>query len=172
MVRYWGHEHDYRSNLTCIRRGGVIPRQFPCNRKEVESLRDGPFSDFRASSGTSREEGASVKSSQMSKRDNKSLSDDEIEVLEGQGAQAKQIPEGTEPPVAGQDAGGAEDDLCETHAATEEDELADAEDNDSGCVLVGEDDRSEPSQWESDVLCVADPFIRAKVKAFYFPARR
>lgn len=158
--QYWGHEHDYRNNLTCIRRGGIIPRQFPCNRKEVESLRDGPFSGFLASSGTSGEEGAPGKSSQMSKSDNKSSSDAKIEVVEGQEAQVKQIPEGTGP-IAGQDAEGAED-LFEIHAATEEDELADAEDDDSGYMLVGEDDSSEPSQWESDVLCVADPFIRAK----------
>jgi hypothetical protein len=164
MIRYWGHEHDYRNNLTCIRRGGIIPRQFPCNRKEVESLRDGPFSGFLASSGTSGEEGAPGKSSQMSKSDNKSSSDAKIEVVEGQEAQVKQIPEGTGP-IAGQDAEGAED-LFEIHAATEEDELADAEDDDSGYMLVGEDDSSEPSQWESDVLCVADPFIRAKVEAF------
>jgi hypothetical protein len=172
MIRYWGHEHDYRNNLTCIRRGGVVPRQFPCNRKEVESLRDGPFSGFRASFGTSREEGARGKSSQMSKRDNNSLSDDEIEALGRQGAQVKQISEGTGPPVAGQDAEGAEDDLCEAHTATEEDELADTEDDFFGYALIEEDDRNEPSRWESDVLCVVDPFIREKVKAFYSSERR
>lgn len=172
MIRYWGHEHDYRNNLTCIRRGGVIPRQFPCNRKEVESLRDGPFSGFRPSFGTSREEGASKKSSQMAKRNNKSMSDDEIEILEGQGAQVNQIPEGTGPPDAGQDAEGVEDDFCETRTADGEDEFAVAEDDDSGYALVGEDDRSQPSQWESGVLCVADPFIRAKVNAFQLSERR
>ena len=172
MIRYWGHEHDYRNNLTCIRRGGVIPRQFPCNRKEVESLRDGPFSGFRAAFGSSREEGASGKSSQIGKRENKSMSDDEIVILEGQEAQIKQIPKGTGPPDADHDAEGAEVDFCETRTVDEEAEFAVDEDDDSGYALVGEDDRSESSQWESGILCVADPFIRAKVNAFQFLERR
>jgi len=172
IFRYWGHEHDYRNNLTCVRRGGVVPRQFPCNRKEVESLRDGPFSGFRASSEAFLEKGASGKSSRKDKRVNKSLSEDEIEVLEWQEAQAKQAsvaagPREEGPPVADQDAEGAEDELNETHSVAEGDELAEAEDDDSVYVLGEEDDGSEPSQWESDILCVVDPFIRAKVKASY-----
>jgi hypothetical protein len=104
----------------------------------------------------------------MSKRDNKSLSEAEIEVLEGQEAQVKQTSEGAGPPVVDQDAEGPEDDLSETDSVAEGDELAEAEDDNSGYVLGEEDDRSEPSQWKSDILCVTDPFIRAKVKAFYF----
>ncbi|KAH9026816.1 hypothetical protein EDB85DRAFT_1978024 [Lactarius pseudohatsudake] len=151
--QYWGHEHDYRNNLMCIRRGGVLPRQIPCSRKEAESLRDGPFSGFPASG----------KPPKKDKRDNKSLSEAEIE------AQAKQAsvaagPHEKEPHtvVVGQDAEGAEDELNETHSVVEVDELAEAEDDDSGYVLGGEDDRNEPSQWESHILCVVDPFIRAK----------
>lgn len=151
--QYWGHEHDYRNNLLCIRRGGVLPRQVPCSRKEVESLRDGPFSGFPASG----------KPPKKDKRDNKSLSEVEIE------AQAKQASVATGPHekephtvVVGQDAEGAEDELNETHSVVEGDELAEAEDDDSGYVLGGEDDRNEPSQWESHILCVVDPFIRAK----------
>ncbi|KAH9173843.1 hypothetical protein EDB89DRAFT_2228510 [Lactarius sanguifluus] len=151
--QYWGHEHDYRNNLMCIRRGGVLPRQIPCSRKEAESLRDGPFSGFPASGKPPRKD----------KRDNKSLSEAEIE------AQAKQAsvaagPHEIEPHavVVGQDADGAEDELNETHSVVEGDELAEAEDDDSGYVLGGEDDRNEPSQWESHILCVVDPFIRAK----------
>jgi hypothetical protein len=160
IIRYWGHEHDYRNNLTCIRRGGVVPRQFPCNRKELESLRDGPFSGFLASSEAFLEKGG--------KRDNKS-SEAEIEVLEGQEAQEASVALDTlekEPPVAGQDAEGAEDELNETPSVAEGDELAESEHDDSGYVLGEEDDRNEPSQWESHILCVADPFVRAKVKAF------
>ncbi|KAI9457638.1 hypothetical protein BJY52DRAFT_1272005 [Lactarius psammicola] len=165
--QYWGHEHDYRNNLMCIRRGGVVPRQFPCNRKEVESLRDGPFSDFRVSSEASLKKGASGKSLRKDKRDNKDLSETEIEVPEWQGAQEKQAfvvvgPHEKGPPVTGQDAEGAEGELSETHSVAEGDELAEAEDDDSEYVLGEEDDRSEPSQWESNILCVVDPFIRAK----------
>lgn len=150
--QYWGHEHDYRNNLTCIRRGGVVPRRFPCNRKETEGLRDGPFSGFRASSEAFLEKGASGEPLGKGERDNTSLSEAEIEVLEWQEAQAKQASVAAE---------GAEDELNETHSVAEGDELAEAED-DSGYMLGGEDDRSEPSQWQSGILCVADPFIRAK----------
>ena len=102
----------------------------------------------------------------MSERDNKTLSEAEIEVLEGQEAQVKQSSEGARPPVAGQDAESAEDELSEIGSVAEGDEPAEAEDDDSGYALVGDDNRSEPSQWESDILCVADPFIRSKVKGY------
>ena len=152
--------------MTCIRRGGVVPRQFPCNRKELESLRDGPFSGFRTSSEAFLEKG--------SKGDNKPSSEAGIEVLEGQEAQVKQdsVTLGTRekgPPVTGQGAEGPKD---ETHSVAEGDELEEVEDDDSGYVLGGEDDRNEPTQWESHILCVADPFIRAKVKAFLSLFRR
>ena len=104
----------------------------------------------------------------MSERDNKSLSEAEIDVLEGQEAQVKQSSEGAGPPVAGQDAEGAEDELSEIGSVAEGDEPAEVEDDDSGYALVGDDGRSEPSQWESDILCVADPFIRSKVNSILF----
>ncbi|KAH9003297.1 hypothetical protein EDB86DRAFT_2343967 [Lactarius hatsudake] len=137
----------------CIRRGGVLPRQIPCSRKEAESLRDGPFSGFPASG----------KPPKKDKRDNKSLSEAEIEVQAKQASVAAG-PHEKEPytVVVGPDAEGAEDELNETHSVIEGDELAEAEDDDSGYVLGGEDDRNEPSQWESHILCVVDPFIRAK----------
>jgi hypothetical protein len=91
----------------------------------------------------------------MTKRDDKSLS----EAPEGQEAQVEQDSEGAGLPVAGLDAEGPEDELSETDSVAENDE--------SGYVLGREDDRNEPSQWKSDILCVADPFIGAKVKSFY-----
>ena len=91
----------------------------------------------------------------MSKRDDKSLS----EAPEGQEARVKQGSEGAGLPVAGMNAEGPEDGLSETDSVAEDDE--------SGYVLGGEDDRSEPSQWKSDILCVADPFIGEKVTSFY-----
>ena len=159
IVRYWGHEHDYRNNLTCIHRGGVFPRQFPCNRKELESLRDGPFSGFRASS-----------EAVLEKAGDKSSSEVEVEVLEGQETQAKQasVAPGTREkshPVAGQDAEDAEDEL---NSMAEEGEFAEAEDDDSGYVLGGEDGTDEPSEWKFHILCVTDPFVRGKVNTFYF----
>jgi len=98
----------------------------------------------------------------MSKRDNKPLSEAEIEALDGQEAQVKETSEGAGPPVVGQDAEGAEVDLYETRSVVEEDEPAEADDDGSEDLLIGEEDGSEPSQWESDILCVADPFVRAK----------
>ena len=89
----------------------------------------------------------------MSKRDDKSLS----EAPEGQEARVKQGSEGAGIPVKGMDAEGPEDELSETDSVGE-----------SGYMLGGEDDRSEPSQWKSDILCVADPFIGAKVRSFTY----
>lgn len=104
----------------------------------------------------------------MSEGDNKTLSEAGIEALEGQEAQVKRSSKGAGPPVASQDAESAEDELSDIGSVAEGDEPAEAEDDDSGYALVGDDDKSEPSQWESDILCVADPFIRSKVKGFLF----
>ncbi len=126
----------------------MVPRQFPCDRKEAENLRDGPFSGFRASSRTFLEK----------ESDGKTL---EKEASLGANSREK----GTL--VVAQDEEDTEDESNESHSVVEEDEPAETED-DSGYVLGEEDDRSEPSQWQSDMLCVADPFIRAKVRPFPF----
>ncbi|KAI0300086.1 hypothetical protein B0F90DRAFT_450759 [Multifurca ochricompacta] len=145
-----------------VRLGGVVPRQVPCNRKEVENLRDGPFSGFRPSSGTFLEKGVPRKSPFEGKRGKKkkALSEADPEILKGQKAKLTSV-DADGLPVAGHVIDdGVEDVLNEIQSEVEEDELAEGEDG-SGFVL-GTDDKAQPSRWQSEVLCVADPFIRAK----------
>lgn len=166
ITRYWGHEHDYCNNLISVRWGGVVPREVPCNRKESETLRDGPFSDFRQSSSAHLEKGAAGKSSSKRKQEKKkeSPSDAGIEVLEE--GQTDQVSEATGTRIDGQpitgegrdEDGGVDDKFNDTDSETEQD-LAEDED---GFEEV--DDKAQPSRWQSDILCVADPFIPAKVE--------
>ena len=167
-TRYWGHEHDYCNNLISVRWGGVVPREVPCNRKESETLRDGPFSDFRQSSSPHPEKGAAGKSSSKSKQGEKkgALSDAGIEGLEGQEGQADHASDATGARIGGQpttdegrdEGGGADDKFNDTDSETEQD-LAEDEDE-----FEEADDKAQPSRWQSDILCVADPFIRGKVE--------
>jgi len=162
-TRYWGHEHDYRNNLISVRWGGVVPREVPCNRKESETLRDGPFSDFRH-----LEKGAAGKTSSRSRRREKrgARSNAGIGVLEHQEGQVDHASEATGTRIDGQpitdegrDEGGeADDKFNDTDSETEQDLSGDEDE-------FGEaDDKAQPSRWQSDILCVADPFIRAKVE--------
>jgi len=164
--QYWGHEHDYRNNLISVRWGGVVPREVPCNRKESETLRDGPFSDFRQSSSDHLEKDAARKTSSKSRRREKkgALPNVGVEVLEGQEGQADHASEATGARIDGQpitdegrDEGGGADDMSnDTDSETEQDLSGDEDE-------FGEaDDDAQPSRWQSDILCVADPFIRAK----------
>jgi len=162
---YWGHEHDYCNNLISVRWGGVVPREVPCNRKESETLRDGPFSGFRQSSSSSAhlEQGAGGKSSSKSKQggDKEALSDAGVEVLEGQEGQASQSAgtriDGQPITDKGRDeSGGVDDKFNDSGSETEEDLGEDADE------FEETDDKAQPSRWQSDILCVADPFIRAK----------
>lgn len=151
-----------------MRWGGVVPREVPCNRKESETLRDGPFSGFRQSSSAHLEKGVAGKSSSKSKQGKKKevLSDVGIEVLEGQEGQADQASEATGTPIDGQsiadegrdEAGGVDDKFNDTDSETEQD-LSGDEDG-----FEEADDKAQPPRWQSDILCVADPFIRAKVE--------
>ena len=166
-TRYWGHEHDYCNNLISVRWGGVVPREVPCNRKESETLRDGPFSDFRQSSSAHLEKGAAGKSSSKRKQEEKKEAppDAGIEVLEGREGRADQVSEATGTRIDGQpitgeerdEGGGVDDKFNDTDSETEQD-LADED------VFEELDDRAQPSRWQSDILCVADPFIPAKVE--------
>jgi hypothetical protein len=171
ITRYWGHEHDYCNNLISVRWGGIVPREVPCNKKESETLRDGPFSDFRQSSSAHLEKDAAGKSSSKRKQEEKKgdPSDAGIEVLEGlegQEGQADQVSEATGTGIDGQpitgkgrdEDRGVDDKFNDTDSETEQD-LAEDED---GFEEV--DDKAQPSRWQSDILCVADPFIPAKVE--------
>ena len=174
ITRYWGHEHDYRNNLISVRWGGVVPRRLPCDRKESESLRDGPFSGFRPSSnatpGNSAAENSPIKGEQI-KED--ALSEADANGSEGQtsgeNSGDKQTPEtmGNSPdgpPLTGADR--------DEEANREEFDIW-SEPEEDPAPLVEEDefdvapqvgDEAQPFRWQSDVLCVADPFIETKVK--------
>jgi len=167
-TRYWGHEHDYCNNLISVRWGGVVPRRLPCDRKESESLRDGPFSGFRSSSNTTTGNSAAEKSPMKGERIKEgALSEGDADVLKGQNSGDKQAPETVgnspdEPPSMGEngdeDGGGEEFD---TWTETEQD-LTTVADEDEFDVAPEAGEEAQPSRWQSDVLCVADPFIETK----------
>jgi hypothetical protein len=164
-TRYWGHEHDYRNNLISVRWGGVVPREIPCNRRESETLRDGPFSNFRQ---TSSEKGTAGKPSLKDKQGKeKALSEAGDEEVEGKKGQADQASEATGTRIDGQSTRDDEDDRdegvdVEANDLDSETEQDAAEDEDE--LAQEEDDEAQPSRWQSDVLCVVDPFIRGKVE--------
>ncbi len=151
-----------------MRWGGVVPRELPCDRKELEGLRDGPFSGFRSSSNTTAEKGAAEKSplkGEQSKED--AQSEANANVLEGQNSGEKPAPEiegksTDEPPLTDpnrDEDGEAEDEFDDTGSEAEQDLAAVADD-----AAPEAGNEAQPSRWQSDVLCVADPFIEAKVK--------
>lgn len=165
-TRYWGHEHDYRNNLISVRWGGVVPRKIPCNTKESKSLRDGPFSGFQSSSA---EKGAAGKSSLTGEEN--ALSETDAKVLEGHDSGEKQAVE-TEgddtdgPPSTGasrDEDGEAEDEFNDTGSESEHD-LEALADEDEFNIPPEAGDGAQPYQWQSDVLCVADPFVQTKVE--------
>jgi len=149
-----------------MRLGGVVPREVPCDRKESEALRDGPFSGFRQPSS---EKGAAGKSPPMSTQDKKqALLEAGVKVLEGQTGHANQASKAAGTRIDGQpimgeerdEDGRAEDKFNEAGSEIEHDP---AEDEDVFGLAQEADDNAQPSRWESDILCVADPFIRTKV---------
>jgi len=160
-TRYWGHEHDYRNNLISVRWGGVVPRRLPCDRKESESLRDGPFSGFRSSSNTTARNGTAGNSAlkgEQSKED--ALSESDAKVLEGQNSGDKQGNGADGPPLTEDGDGGGEGESGDTGAEAKQDLVAVADhDEDEIDVDRGE---GEPFRWQSNVLCVADPFVETK----------
>lgn len=133
-TRYWGYEHDYRNNLISVRWGGVVPRRLPCDRKESESLRDGPFSGFRPSSNATA--------------GNEQAPETVVNNPDGP------------PSTVDEDEGGEE---FETWTEAEQD-LATVADEDEFDVAPEACEGAQPFRWQSDVLCVADPFIETKVK--------
>lgn len=169
-TRYWGHEHDYCNNLIGVRWGGVVPRRLPCDRKESESLRDCPFSGFRSSSNATNGNSPAAKSPMKEQRVKEgALSEADDEVLEGQNSEDKQPPETVGnspdgPPLTGanrdEDGEGKEFD---TWSEAEQD-LATVADEDEFDVAPEAGEGAQPFRWQSDVLCVADPFIETKVK--------
>jgi len=162
--QYWGHEHDYRNNLISVRLGGVVPRRLPCDRKESEGLRDGPFSGFRSSSNTTAGNSAAEKSPMKGERIKEgALPEVDAKVLESQNSGDEQAtetvvnsPEG--PPLTDEDGGGEEFD---TWSEAEKD-LSTVADEFDVAPEAGEDPEAQPFRWQSDVLCVADPFIETK----------
>ena len=169
-TRYWGHEHDYRNNLISVRWGGVVRRRLPCDRKESEGLRDGPFSGFRSSSkvtaGNSAAERPPMKGERI-KED--ALSEADAKVLEGQNSsEDKQAPETVGnspdgPPLT--DENGDEDGEEEFDRWSEaEQDVTTVADEDEFDVAPEAGEEAQPFRWESDMLCVADPFIETKVK--------
>ena len=169
-TRYWGHEHDYCNHLISVRWGGVVPRRLPCDRKESESLRDGPFSGFRPSSNTTAGNSVAEKSPMKGERIKEgALSEADPKVLEDQTSGDEQAPQTVgnspdEPPSTGEngdeDGGGEEFD---TWSETEHD-LTTVADEDEFDVAPEAGEGTQPFRWQSDVLCVADPFIETKVK--------
>jgi hypothetical protein len=152
--------------LISVRWGGVVPREVPCNRKEAETLRDGPFSDFRQSPN---EKGAAGKSPLKDKQGKENISSEAgVEGLEGQKGQANQVSGATDTRIDGQPVTGgggdedeeAEDKVNDSGSETEQDP---AEDEDEFGLGQEADDETQPSRWQSDILCVVDPFVRAKV---------
>ena len=149
--------------MISVRWGGVVLREVPCNKKESETLRDGPFYDFRQSPNEKRAVG---KSPLKNKQDIPSEAG--VEVLEGQKGQANQVSEATDTRIDGQPVTGGggdgdeevEDKVNDSGSETEQD-LADDEDE----FGLGQeaDDEVQPSRWQSDILCVVDPFVPAKV---------
>jgi hypothetical protein len=169
-TRYWGHEHDYCNNLISVRWGGVVPRRLPCDRKESESLRDGPFSGFRSSSNATAGKNAAEKSPMKGERINEgALSEADAKALEGQNSGDKQAPEtvGNSPDgplLTGEN--GDEDgsgEQFDTWSEAEQD-LATVADEDEFDVAPEAGEEAQPFRWQTDVLCVADPFIETKVK--------
>lgn len=147
--------------MISVRWGGVVPREVPCNRKESETLRDGPFSNFRQ---FPNEKGAAGKSPLKNKQvKDKIPSEAGVEVLEWQKGQANQDSEATRvdgQPVTGNRGEEAGDETNDSGSETEKDP---AEDEDEFGLAQEADDEAQPSRWQSDILCVVDPFVRAKV---------
>ena len=170
-TRYWGYEHDYRNNLISVRWGGVVPRRLPCDRKESESLRDGPFSGFpspsNASAGNSAAEKSPVKGERIKEG---ALSEVDAKVSEGQNSGDEQVPE-TEgnssdgPPLTGvnRDEDGGEEEF-DRWSEAEQDLATVADEEDEFDVAPEAGGEGQPFRWQSDVLCVADPFIERKVR--------
>jgi hypothetical protein len=152
--------------MISVRLGGVVLREVPCNKKEVESLRDGPFSDFRPSSNAFLEKDTSGKSP-LKGEEKVALSETDAEVLESQKAQAKQASVATGPRVDGPPVTGkgeedeVEDDFSDTHPKAD-DNPGEAEEELEPTLEA--DDTAQPPRWDSEILCVTDPFIREKVK--------
>jgi hypothetical protein len=150
--------------MISVRLGGIVPRETPCNTKEVESLRDGPFSSFRPSSNASLEGGASERSLLKAKEKN-ALSETDVEDLEPQEAQTKQGsvvpgPRVEKPPVTDKDEDEVDDEFNDKPPEADRNSREAEEEFESA---VEADDTAQPSLWESQILCVADPFIPAKV---------
>lgn len=124
-------------------------------------MRDGPFSNFRSSSNTHPRRDAVGESPLNSKSGKKTLSDADIEALN---APEKQDPNAAVDGPLVTDTGRDEDreaadELNDMDSEAEHD-LAEDEDE-LGSAL--EDDKAQQSRWQSDILCVVDPFIRTKV---------
>lgn len=166
-TRYWGHEHDYRNNLISVRWGGVVPRRFPCDRKESENLRDGPFSGFRSSSNATAGNSAAEKSPTKGERIKEGALPEADAKGQNSGDGDNQAPEAEGnspdgPPLTG--ANRDEDGAGEFDTWSEpEQDLTTAADEDEFDVAP-EAGEEQPFRWQSDVLCVADPFIETKVK--------
>lgn len=165
--QYWGHEHDYCNDLISVRWGGVVPRRLPCNRQESERLRDGPFSGFRSSSNATSGNSAAEKSptkGQQIKED--TLSEADANVLEGQNSGDKQAPETVArgnspdgPPLTDENGEKAEgEEESDTWSETEQNLASDEEFD----VAPEAGEEAQPFRWQSDMLCVADPFIETK----------
>jgi hypothetical protein len=91
--------------------------------------------------------------------------------VEGQKNQANQASEATDTRIDGQPIRGDgvdEDERAEdgpNDSCSEAEQLEDPVDDEDEFGLAQElEDEAQPSRWQSDILCVIDPFIRAKVE--------
>jgi len=157
-----GHEHDYRKTLLSIRWGGVVPREAPCNLEQSGSLRDGPFSGFKPP----RLEKSGVEKARSKGKQGKkeALLVADVEALEGGEAKERQVSgaagnriDGTPVMGAVRDEDKDEDDEFNATGSEAEGDLSENED-----ILRFTDDNAQPPRWQSEMLCVPDPFVRAK----------
>jgi len=93
----------------------------------------------------------------------------DVEVLEGQEAKESEVSEAAGNRIDGTPVAGAvkdEDrDADEEFNATGPEAKGDlSEDEDDLGFTPKVDDNAQPPRWQSEMLCVADPFVRAKVE--------
>ncbi|KAI0260766.1 hypothetical protein BC834DRAFT_845969 [Gloeopeniophorella convolvens] len=176
--QYWGLEHDYTQHVLSVRLGGVVLRAAPCTRREAYSLRPGLFTALRAGNAPDalRETGAAGRNPLASKRGRArvaALPEAERGVLAWSSAQVEEAARAGGARAAVRNAGGGAARALEAEAeaeafAEEEEDAAplaeesDDEEAEDDALGAGESDSAQPERWASDVLCIADPFIRAK----------
>jgi len=164
--QYWGHEHDYRKTLLSVRWGGVVPREVPCNLEQSGSLRDGPFSGFKPPDSRLEKGGARKAGSRRQRGEKEALLVADVDASKRRKAKERQVSEAARNRIDGTPVTGAvrdDDREADEFNDTGSEAKGDlSEDGDDLGFALGADDKAQSPQWQSEMLCVADPFIRAK----------